>query len=166
MDLQNIQSQNDLQAVLTGQLGLDEIDNLLKSLKKAIDDLRKDANEIDEVRLMTDAASDMLPSDIFYLGGQNNLRYSSILRAWGILAHNDSLNKIYTDKRVKSVDDKAQLMADIKEVVRLFDLSKELNASVFYQAYSAKLKNYEKILELLTEKHFLKQMNFIKSLCQ
>ena len=154
MDLQNIQSQNDLQAVLTGQLGLDEIDNLLKSLKKAIDDLRKDANEIDEVRLMTDAASDMLPSDIFYLGGQNNLRYSRILRAWGILAHNDSLNKIYTDKRVKSVDDKAQLMADIKEVVRLFDLSKELNASVFYQAYSAKLKNYEKILELLTEKHF------------
>lgn len=91
MDLQNIQSQNDLQAVLTGQLGLDEIDNLLKSLKKAIDDLRKDANEIDEVRLMTDAASDMLPSDIFYLGGQNNLRYSRILRAWGILAHNDSL---------------------------------------------------------------------------
>lgn len=154
MDLQNIQSQNDLQSVLTEQLGLDEIDDLLNSLKKATDDLRKDANETDEVRLLTDAASDMLPADIFYLGGQNNPRYSKILRAWGILAHNDSLNKIYTDKRIRSVDDKDQLMADIKEVVRLFNLSKELNSSVFYQAYNAKLKNYEKILDLLTDNQY------------
>ena len=150
MDLQLIQKENDLQTVFMKNIGLDNVDDFLNSLRNTVNNLRVGTEE-PEARLMSDNASDKLPADIFYLGGVKDSTFSQMKKILNLLADNKTLREVYADGFIASAFDREKLLKRISEVEKIFDMAKELKPFEFYRAYELILLRYKNVKKLLEE---------------
>lgn len=151
VDLQNLQKENDLEAIFTKEISIGKIDRILQSLQKTISNLRQSAPSKEKSILFEDMA-DTLSADMFYLGGiQKDKVFIKVMKALRLLADNKSLKNISSGIHLATVADKDALIRKLESLSDIWKMVQDMYCLKVFQADSTIIERYRRIVELLKE---------------